>query len=73
MEAATTLVDNLQVLTTHLSALPWGVSRPIVHLKDDAKIRNVLISVLRYADFLTFFNFSEMIFSTLQNDFRKLC
>lgn len=38
MEAATTLVDNLQVLTTHLSALLRGVSRPEVHLKDDAKI-----------------------------------
>ena len=64
-----TLADSLQVLMTHLPALLRGVSRPAVHLKDNAKILNVLISGLCYGVFLTFFNIGRLIPRRLQNGF----
>lgn len=56
-----TLADSLQVLMTHLPALEVGVSSPDLHLKDDAKIRNELISEVCWGQLLTSLNIRMLI------------
>lgn len=66
-------MDSLLVLTAHLSALEPGVSRPTLHLKDNAKIgQNINIGGMSSKD-LTSFNNRVLILSDLQNWRVRLC